>query len=103
DHQLNHEDADDDNDQYDDGDEALIGTDPNAACGADWPANLNNAGGSANKIDIFDVNKLAPPVFFSSVAGAAYQARLDLKPDGVINIFDVNKLAPPVFFSTCLP
>ncbi|MBI2913836.1 MAG: thrombospondin type 3 repeat-containing protein [Chloroflexi bacterium] len=84
-------------------DEGLIGTSPNSHCGAAWPANINNAGASANKVDIFDVNQLAPPVFFSTAPGPPYQPRFDLAPNGTINVFDVNRMGPPVFFHTCTP
>ncbi|MBI2912643.1 MAG: LamG domain-containing protein [Chloroflexi bacterium] len=88
-----------------------IGTDPMKACGTDWPPNLNTTGtGSATRIDIFDVNALAPPVFFSTfISGSPnYSARKDLNRTGTgsngrIDIFDVNKMAPPIFFSTCTP
>ncbi|MBI2913719.1 MAG: hypothetical protein HYY03_07355 [Chloroflexi bacterium] len=98
---------DSDGDGWTNGDEALIGTSPTNPCGADWPANLNNAGPSANKIDIFDANALAPPVFFSSPPNPNYSARKDISRAGAssnkVDIFDINKMAPPVFFSTCTP
>lgn len=93
---------DTDSDGFSDTIEQYIGTNPNLACGTDWPANTNNAGGSKNKIDIFDVNKLAPPVFFSSVGSANYNKRYDLNADGKINIFDVNLIG--LYFNTaCQP
>jgi len=54
-------------------------------------------------VDIFDVNFLKPPVFFSTAPGPPYDVRLDIKPDNVIDIFDVNRLKPPIFFATCTP
>ena len=94
--------TDSDSDGFSDLIENYIGTNPNLACGTDWPANTNNAGGSKNKIDIFDVNKLAPPVFFSSVGSANYNKRYDLNADGKINIFDVNLIG--LYFNTaCQP
>ncbi|MBI2914116.1 MAG: hypothetical protein HYY03_09385 [Chloroflexi bacterium] len=87
-----------------------IGTDPNNHCGSEWPANLNTTGtGSATRIDIFDVNALAPPVFFSTYpANPNYSPRKDINRTGTgsngrIDIFDVNRLAPPIFFATCTP
>ncbi|MBI2913473.1 MAG: thrombospondin type 3 repeat-containing protein, partial [Chloroflexi bacterium] len=90
-------------------DEGVITTDPSNGCGAEWPANMNNTAlSSINKIDIFDVNALAPPVFFSAPGNPNYSVRKDLTAghaltDPKIDIFDVNKLAPPVFFATCTP
>ncbi|HLD18875.1 MAG TPA: thrombospondin type 3 repeat-containing protein, partial [Candidatus Nanoarchaeia archaeon] len=101
DSQVNEVDLDDDNDGFTDVIELYVGTSPTKACGADWPANMNNAGGSKNKIDVFDVNALGPPVFFSTIGSANYKKRYDLDASGKIDILDVNKLAPPVFFKTC--
>ena len=97
--------GDGDCDGWTDADEGIMGTDPNSRCGGanSWPANMNNDGSSANQVDIFDVNALAPPVFFSVGPGPPYQARFDLKPDGVIDIFDLTRMGPPVFFATCTP
>ncbi|MBI2912470.1 MAG: S8 family serine peptidase, partial [Chloroflexi bacterium] len=100
--------GDPDCDGFSTADEALIGTDPYKRCGANWPANINNAGNSANKVDIFDVNALAPPVFLSTAPGPPYTPRKDIarsppSTNGRIDIFDVNKMAPPVFFATCVP
>lgn len=101
-------DSDDDSDDYTDADEGLITTDPLLHCGTNWPPNMNDGGSSANKVDIFDVNAMAPPVFFSVPPGPPYTVRKDLTAghaitDPKIDIFDVNKLAPPVFFTTCSP
>ncbi|MBI2912302.1 MAG: PQQ-dependent sugar dehydrogenase [Chloroflexi bacterium] len=97
--------GDGDCDGWTDADEGLIGTSPGSRCGGagSWPANINNDGPSANQVDIFDVNRLRPPVFFSAAPGPPYQPRLDLNPNGVIDVFDVNRMAPPVFFATCVP
>jgi len=91
--------GDTDCDGWSTADENLIGTDPNLACGTNaWPPDFNDS----NRVDIFDVNFLKPPVFFSSAPGPPYQTRLDIKPDNVIDIFDVNRLKP-VFFVSCTP
>ena len=77
--------------------EISIGTDPNLACS--WPPDFNDD----NRVDIFDVSHLAPPVFFSTAPGPPYTVRLDLNADGRLDIFDVTLMAPPVFFATCTP
>jgi len=81
-------------------DEIFIGTDPNRACSFDnWPPDFNGD----HVVDLFDLNVLSPPVFFSMAPGPPYQTRFDLKPDGVIDIFDVNAMRPPIYFATCIP
>ncbi|MBI2913476.1 MAG: thrombospondin type 3 repeat-containing protein [Chloroflexi bacterium] len=100
--------GDGDCDGWTDADEGLIGTNAGNRCGTEWPANMNNGGVSVNKVDIFDVNALAPPAFFSSPPSVNYSVRKDLSAghaptDPKIDIFDANKLAPPVFFAICTP
>ncbi len=80
--------------------EDFVGTDPNLACGPGaWPPDFDGD----QIVDIFDVNLLAPPVFFSETGDPDYTARRDIDPDGIIDIFDVSALAPPIFFATCSP
>jgi len=89
--------GDDDCDGWTTADEISIGTDPNLACS--WPPDFDDS----HRVDVFDLNFLRPPVFFSTALDAAYSARLDLNPDGRIDIFDLNLLRPPIFFTTCTP
>ena len=63
-----------------------------------WPPDFNDD----HRVDIFDVNCLKPPVFFSSAPGPPYEVRLDLLPNSTIDIFDVNRLKP-YFFLSCTP
>jgi hypothetical protein len=101
--------GDDDCDGWTTADEGFIGTDPNDACAntpdlndeADdrWPPDFDDS----LRVDIFDVNLLAPPVFFSTAPGPPYSARRDLDANGIIDIFDVSAMAPPIFFATCTP
>jgi hypothetical protein len=92
--------SDPDCDGWSTADENIIGTDPTLACGPiAWPPDIDG-----NLIvDIFDVNLLAPPVFFSETGDPDYTVRQDIDPDGIVDIFDVNLMAPPIFFSTCTP
>ena len=80
--------------------ENIIGTDPLLACGVGaWPPDFNDS----LKVDIFDVNAMRPPMFFSETGDPDYSVRLDIVPSGRIDIFDVNALRPPIFFATCTP
>ncbi len=92
--------VDSDSDGFSNADEDSIGTNPFLACGPDnWPPDINGD----QIVDIFDVNLLAPPAFFSETGDPDYTARRDIDPDGIIDIFDVNLMAPPIFFATCTP
>jgi hypothetical protein len=92
--------SDSDCDGWSTADENLIGTDPLLACGVGaWPPDFDDS----LRVDIFDVNTLRPPVFFSTAPGPPYDVRFDLVPNGTIDIFDVNALRPPIFFATCTP
>ena len=109
---LNHEDADDDNDSYTDADEGVIGTDPNDDCAitpdpndeADdkWPPDFNDD----QLINLVDLNKILPPPLGSWGASPGnpdpngdgtddWSPRRDIVPDGVINLPDLNKTLPP--------
>ncbi|MBI2914111.1 MAG: M36 family metallopeptidase [Chloroflexi bacterium] len=85
--------------------EFFVGTSQTSACGGAnaWPPNFNDNPPSTNKIDIFDIVAMAPPVFFSQDGQPDYRRRLDLTMDGRIDILDVTELAPPIFYSTCVP
>jgi hypothetical protein len=91
-----------DGDGYTDDDEALfIGTNPGYPCGINgWPSNLNDAGFSANRLDILDVTSFVAPVrhFEKSPGDPGFDKRWDIRPgDGglppkYINILDVTTL-----------
>jgi hypothetical protein len=91
-----------DGDGYTDDDEALfIGTNPGYPCGINgWPSNVNDAGISANWLDILDVTSFVAPVrhFEKSPGDFGFDARWDIRPgDGglppkYINILDVTTL-----------
>ena len=82
-------DVDCDDDQYNDGVELYIGTDPVDACPDDssddaWPPDINNDA-SANIADVFQYKgKLG-----KSAGDPDYVQRLDLNADGAVNIADV--------------
>jgi hypothetical protein len=90
-----------DQDGYTDENEALfIGTNPGYPCGiGGWPSNLNDGGGSANRLDILDVTSFVAPVrhFDRSPDDPGFSARWDIKPGPTgfpkyINITDVTTL-----------
>jgi hypothetical protein len=87
--------SDSDADGFEDSLEVFVGTNPLSFCS--YPADIDNNG----IVDIFDVNALAPPAFFSTADDPEYRARLDLNADEIIDIFDVNVLAPLITFSSC--
>ena len=81
-------------------DEIFIGTNPNLACATNnWPPDVNDN----RVINLDDVLFMAPPVLFSTVSTAYYDARVDFNTDGVINLDDILVMAPPVLYATCTP
>jgi hypothetical protein len=90
--------GDSDCDGFTDGDEGVIGTDPNVACGtACWPPDFDDN----QVVNILDVNEVLPPYFGLTSFSPGWDARYDLKVDGVINILDVNMTLPPFFGYVC--
>ena len=87
---------DTDGDGFTDGEEALIGTDPFAACGPGaWPPDFDDSG-SVNPFDVFLFR-----AHFGTVEGdPAYSPRFDLDASGGINPFDVFLLRQ-YFGTTC--
>jgi glucose/arabinose dehydrogenase/plastocyanin len=93
-------DTDDDSDGYTDTDEASIGTGPLAPCGINgWPSNLNDAGDSANRLDILDVTSFVAPLrrFERSPGDPGFDSRWDIRPGASgfpkwINITDITTL-----------
>ena len=92
---------DEDGDEFDDGVELFIGTDPLAACptvvGAHdaWPPDFD----MNRSVDILDVGEIRL-VFHTTVPPTS--PRFDLKPDGDINILDVGELR--LFYNlSCTP
>jgi hypothetical protein len=107
--------GDSDGDGYGDANEVRwIGTGAGAPCGGDgWPSNVQDAGTSANKLDINDiVSFLAPDRRLDKDPGQLnYDARWDLTPGksglgSYINIQDITSLLsgptgnPPMFSGT---
>src|SRR3990167_6898782 len=89
--------ADSDGDGFSDAVETYVGTDPGRICVANgWPADINNNG----KVDIFDVNLLAPPHFNVKAGDANYLKRYDLNADNQIHLQDVL-LINPYFLKKC--
>jgi len=88
-----------------------IGTGPQDPCGLNgWPSNVNDAGPSANRLDILDVTSFVAPFrrFDTSPGHPLFNSRWDISPGkgGLvqwINILDVTTLVsgptgnPPMF------
>ena len=88
---------DGDGDGFSNAAETYIGTDPSRVCVSNgWPPDINNDG----KVDIFDVNLLAPPHFNVKAGDANYLKRYDLNADNQINLQDVL-LINPYFLKKC--
>jgi len=86
-----------DGDGFTDANESLkIGTLPDKACGGDgWPANLNDAGASFNKLDLLDLSSFISPVrrLTTSPGDTNFSARWDLIPGGVGKFINLQDLA----------
>jgi PKD repeat protein len=105
---------DEDQDGFADGLEGTFGTAANRGCAvpsqrpADggpsvtWPADLSTVGTSFNLLDQADIDSFQKPVnhFNTKVGQAGYDARWDVRRDGVINLQDMMTLviiAPGMF------
>jgi hypothetical protein len=101
--------ADADGDGYPDGDEALMGTDPLAACPVTpaahdeepdaWPPDFDDN----QWLNILDISQITPPVFDARTGDPLYSRRKDLDGNGWINILDISQMTPPAFDSRCTP
>lgn len=90
--------VDTDGDEFKDGVEMYIGTDPNLKCGINaWPPDFNNSGSVTNS----DVLSFSPS-FNSNVGDTRYDRRHDLSANGVVSLQDILKLSPS-FNKSCTP
>jgi hypothetical protein len=101
---------DSDGDDYSDGRERYVGTDPLDDCPDDlyddvWPPDVNGGGGCGvrhnGEVDILDV-LCYKPLLQAVVGDPTYNGRFDLKVDGQVDILDVL-LYKPVIQTSCTP